>query len=298
MLIALLAVLAQDELALGESTWRPVAAAVEEPAPPAGMEPFEIRAWDSIVPDEAQTAAAWREWMSEVDAEPELPLVLRIGLSPINFIVEGTAWLLFPRRILVNGIVLFDQDASSEDFATIFWRELMRREMSFLAGLAHTVVATTNVELGIEEPDKHRFDKLQSRVPFDALKKAWRERFAIPKLELETVVEAVKTGEIIDVVLVPAAISAYAMRFGIEKKWRLGEDVRVAVSVERGTRIYKVATQDTYRRVASLSVNFLDLPVSLIFSIYGGTSGFDFGFIGIGTDLGAVIEAINGKNGR
>ena len=262
------------------------------------MADFERRAWDALVPSEEQTAAAWRGWMAEVDAEPELPLVLKIGLAPVNFLVEGSAWLFLPRRIIVNGVVLFDQDASSEDFATIFARELMRRELSFLAGLAGTVVVTTNVELGFDEPDKHRFDKLQSRVPFDALKKAWRERFSIPKLELETVVEAVKTGEIVDVVLVPAAISAYAMRFGIEKKWRPCDDVRIAVSVERGTRLYKVATQETYRRVASLSVNLFELPVSLIFCLYGGKQGLDLGFVGIGTDLSGVIEAINGKNGR
>jgi hypothetical protein len=256
------------------------------------------RAWfEALQPSEGELISGWRAWQQEIDAEPDTPLGVQIVLAPLNLLVEGSSFLFFPKRALFNGAVLFDQAAAKEDFGTIFLRTLIRREVAFLAGLGESSLSSTSVLVGLEEPDQSRFGPMQNKVIFDSLKRAYRERYNVPKMEFDTVVSAVQTGQWIDWIVVPAAISGYAYRFGIEKKMDLGHDATLQISIERGARIYKVATEETTRRVAGFSLNLFDLPISMVVVLDAGSGHMGFGFIGIGTDLNVVAEAINGRKG-
>ncbi len=251
----------------------------------------------AITPGREETDDEWRQWMATVDAEPELPFGLQVALAPVDLAVEGAAWLFFPRHVQFNGLVVFDQGATDEHFATILLRTFLKRETAFLASLSTSGLSTTSVELGYEQVDMTRFNGQQSKVIADSLKRAYRERFNVPRIELDTILSTVKTGEWIDWVVVPAAVSAYTARFGIERTWRVGDDVAIRFNISKGTWIYRAATSEMYGRLASFSIRAFDLPLCAIVVIDGGAGRLDFGFIGIGTDLGAAFEAINGAKG-
>lgn len=270
---------------------------LEGAAPSAGAGPYAEPPSVQLLPpaDEPETTGLelGLSLLWEIENEPRFfPTLTSVALFPATFVAEGLAWLLLPHSITLNGHTILDRDASREDLGTILVRTLVEREVKFLAGLGGTYVNTIDVELGLTEMDRTRFDRLQSRVIFDSVKRAYKERYHVPSMDLDTLVNTLSTGEWADFLIVPAVVSAYAARYGIDRKWQVLEDLRVQIHVEKATRLYKFATQDHGGQIGSLAINLFKLPVSFIFEAEMDRRGVVPGFAGIGTDLGVVLEAI------
>jgi hypothetical protein len=236
-------------------------------------------------------------WLQERERDPE-PLVLAagVGLWVPNFLVEGLAWLVTPERVVFNGQVLYDRSGGSPDFVDLFVRQLVRRETSFFAGIGNTELATVGVELGEEDVDASRFHDHQVRILFDSFKRTYRERFHMLPLDLDTAIATVSTGEWVDALLVPAAISVYAARFGIDRKFKFSDDIRLTLHMEEGNRAWRALVQDSHHHLGTASLNLFRLPVSVICDLEGNAGKFEFSFVGIGTDAAAVYEAVRGAD--
>ncbi len=271
-------------------------AALQEPWTWVDQPPAPAAPDDLFFPDDLHLVDEWRSWTHDVDERESQRTFAETVLCVPNAFAEGLASVA-PARISVNSLTIFDRTASRESFAAILMRNLLKRETAFLAGLSGSELSTTGVEAGIEEVDHTRFDAAQTRVIFEALRPTYRERFGLPRLDLETVLSAASTGEWIDLLLVPAAAGAFAYRFGVDWKWEPIPSFVIQLHLEKGSRLYALATEETSRRIASLSFGVSDFPLKAIVSLQGGHQGIDFEFIGIGTDLGAVIESVNGRKG-
>jgi hypothetical protein len=264
------------------------------PVMPELLEPSDVE----VVPLDLRVEELGLARLREIEDEPVLfPALSRILFGGPAFVLEGVAALTLPDRLTIGAQRIFDRGTGEDDLAWIFGRTLLRREISFLAGLGGSYVVTPGVEFGLEEVDTHRFDRLQQKVIYDSFKRAYRERYAIPAMEFDTVLEAAQSGSWLDYVVIPGLVSAYTAKFGLERKFHIGEDLRIQLSIEKGTRFYKVATQDHGGRLAAVAINLFDLPVSAIVSVDSLEKGIGLGFVGIGTDLNAVIEAVNGARG-
>ena len=233
--------------------------------------------------------------LRKIQDEPRFfPGLMHVVLLPATLASEGLGWLLLPHSITINGHTIFDRDASSEDLGSIFVRTFIEREIKFLAGLPSTYVATMNVELGLLEYDPSLFDRLQSRVIFDSLKKAYKERYRVPSLDLDTLISTLSTGEWIDFLVVPAVVSVYAARYGVDRKWQPCGDLRIQVHIEKAARMYKFATEKHGGEIGAVAINLFHLPVSFIVQTdRGARQFFDPMFVGIGTDLSVVVQGIN-----
>ena len=162
-----------------------------------------------------------------------------VALFAPNLLVEGLAALLIPTHLELNGQTLFDRSRQDEDFAATFVRQLVRKEQSFFARLGGSDLATFGVQNGTEEMDRDRFNAAQGRLFFDVLKKSYRERFNVPALDFDTALTVLRTGTWGDAVLVPAVLSAYTYRFGVDRKFKVSDDLRLEFHLDRGTRVLR-----------------------------------------------------------
>lgn len=233
------------------------------------------------------------EKLRQMEAESQLfPTVTRAILGLPMGLIEALTTAVAPDVIIVNDKQVFNQVAASEDLATISGRSIMKTELHFLAGIQRSYVNTIGVQLGTEEIDRRRFNRLQWRALFNGMKNAYRERYQIPSMDLDTILTAMSTGDWVDFIIVPAAVSVYAARFGIERKFRLGDDIRVELQIEKATRLQRAFMEDRGGRLLSASINFFRLPVSAIISLEGDHGGVGIGFVGIGTDINSALTAI------
>jgi hypothetical protein len=257
-------------------------------------EAVETADGDEGVPIDLRVEDVALDRLRELRNEPAVfPAFCRILFAGPAFLLEGITALTMPDRLIVGDQRIFDRGTGEDDLAWLFGRTLLRREISFLGGLGDSYLVTPGVETGAEPLDPHRFHRLQQKVVFDSLKRAYRERYQIPALELDTALGAISSGSWLDYVVIPGLFSAYTAKYGLDRKIRIGEDVRIDLSIEKGTRFYKVATQDHGGRLASVAINLFDLPLSAIVSVDSLEKGIGIGFVGLGTDLNAVIEAMN-----
>lgn len=270
-----------------DRVWLPFGIPSAAEAPPPGLLP---RVDEPDVP----AMVLGRSLLEDIRNEPRFfPGLMNVLLFPATFTTEALAWLLLPRSISLNGQTILDQDGGSEDIGSIFVRTFVEKEIHFLAGLSGTYVSTINVELGLQEYDHQRFDRLQSRVVFDSLKKAYKERYHVPAMDLDTVVGALSTGGWVDYLIIPAVVSGYAARYGFDRKWQLTDWLKVQLHVEKAERLYKFATEKHGGEIGAIAVNVFNLPVSVLFQADRGAHSFvEPAFIGIGTDLNVVLTAI------
>jgi hypothetical protein len=270
-----------------DRVWLPFGTALAAVPPPPRLLPPA---------DEPETPSVdlGRSLLESIENEPRFfPGLMNVLLFPATFTMEGLAWLLLPRSITFNGQTILDQDAARGDLGSIFVRVFVEKEINFLAGLSGSYVSTINVELGLQDYDHQRYDRLQSRVIFDSVKKAYKERYHVPAMDLDTLINALSTGEWVDFLIVPAVVSGYAARFGIDRKWQPCEDLKVQIHVVKAERFYKFAIEKHGGEIGAIAVNLFKLPVSVIFQADRGAHSFvDPTFIGIGTDLGVVLTAI------
>jgi hypothetical protein len=208
-----------------------------------------------------------------------------------DLLVEGAAALL-PTHLELNGQAFFDRSRRDDDFAATFFRLLVRKEQSFFARIGSSEVASFQVQDGLEEIDRHRFDAAQERLVFDVVKRAYRERFHVPEMDFDTAWTVARTGTWADAILIPTFLSAYAYRFGVDRKLKLTDDVRLEFHLERGTRIYRSLAGDAHHPIGALTLNLFRLPVSVICEIEGNEGRLGAGFVGIGTDLGTAMRAL------
>ncbi len=234
------------------------------------------------------------ESLFEDPPEEILEDIFRFALALPNLLIEGTASLLLPDRLQVNGVTLFDQSPGEEDFAAVFARQFLRRERAFLERLAESGAVVTSARTGSLEIDSHRFSALQVRTLADVVKRTYRERFHVPPLDLDQAVEALSTGTWADTVLVPAGMSLYAARFGLDRRFHLGSDVLVTLQVDRASRIWRSLTRDAHHTIATASLRLFRSPLALLLAVDGDAGRLEVGFIGIGTDIGAVFDALAG----
>ena len=233
--------------------------------------------------------------LREMEEEPVVfPQISRMVFAPANFVVEGLSYLMMPDSIRIGGQKVFDRGFVREDLGTIYARTLVKKEASFLAGLSDSDASSINVELGTEEMDLSRVRRRQNRVLIDSFKRAYKERYQLPPVDLDTLRESFTSGNWLDFVVIPTAFSVIVARQGIERKIRLSDDVRIDLTIEKGTRIYEAMRDHEGGRLAGLSINFFDLPFSPIMTVDSLEDGIGVGFAGIGTDLDAVTESING----
>lgn len=234
------------------------------------------------------------ESLFEDPPEEILEDFFRAALALPNLLIEGMTSLLLPDRLQVNGLTLFDQNPDREDFAAIFARQFVRRERAFLERLAESGVVVQSARTGSPEIDSHRFSALQVRTLADIVKRTYRERFHVPPLDLDQAAEALSTGTWADTLLVPAGLSLYAARFGLDRRIRLGEDLQLTVHVDRATRIWRSLSEDSHHTIGTLSLRVFRLPVSVLAAVDGNAGRLEIGFVGIGTDIGAVLDALAG----
>lgn len=237
--------------------------------------------------------------IQEMEDEPKFfPAVTRaiFGL-PLGLIEAATAAVV-PDTVIVNGKEVFNQATATDDMATLMVGTFVQAETRVLAGLRTSEINTFGTQMGTEDPERDRFTRLQWRGIFTAAKNAYRERYQVPALDLDTIASALSTGNWVDFVVVPTAVSLYAARFGIDRRIRLSDDARVDFRIEKVTRFRKVLTSDHGGRLFSASVNLFKLPVSAIVSIEAAPRGVGFEFIGIGSDLGAAISGITSGKPR
>jgi hypothetical protein len=229
----------------------------------------------------------------QMEAEPQLfPMLSRAIFGLPMGLLEALTNVAVPSVVIVNGKQVFNQVEPTEDLATIAGRTLLKAEMNFLASLPTSYINTAGVQNGTEDFDRDRLFRLQWRALFNGMKNGYRERYQIPSLDIDTVLSAVSTGDWVDFIIIPAAVSVYAARFGIDRKFKLGDDVRIELQIEKATRFQKVLTSDHGGRLVSASINFFKLPASIVVSLDADPHGLAFGFIGIGTDINTALCAI------
>jgi hypothetical protein len=229
----------------------------------------------------------------QTEAEPRLfPALCRGVLGLPLGLIEAVTDAVAPSVVIVNGRQVFNQVEPTEDLATIAGRTLLKAEMNFLASLPTSYIYTAGVQNGTEDFDRSRLFRLQWRALFNGMKNGYRERYEIPSLDIDTVLGAVSSGDWVDFIIIPAAVSIYAARFGIDRKLRLGDDVRIDLQIEKATRFQKVLTSDHGGRLVSASFNFFKLPASIVVSLDADPHGLGIGFLGIGTDINTALCAI------
>jgi len=231
--------------------------------------------------------------LQQLQAKPTLfPAISQAILGvPMGLLEALTTWTAAD-SIIVNGKQVFNQVAAEDDLATIAGNAILKAEMKFLGGLQTSYVTTTAVGMGTEEYDMRRVKRLQWRALAKGMKDAYRERYQVPALDIDTIVSTVSTGSWVDFIIIPAAVSAYAARFGIERKIKLADEIRMELHIEKLSRFQKVFVDHGGGRVLSLSINFFKLPVSAIVSLEGTPHGLGYAFIGIGTDINAALTTV------
>jgi hypothetical protein len=240
--------------------------------------------------------AAIGGWPPEDTGERWLAGFFRVTLAVPNLLVEGAAALFLPDRIVLNDVTLFQQGAAEGDFAALFARHFLRRESSFLSNLGTSGAIVFDPRLGREDLDPERFDAIQVKILADSFKRAYRDRFHVPALDADQVAAALSSGTWVDSLVIPAGLSLYTARFGIDRKWTFGEqDVRVHFHLERASRIYRSLTKDAHHMIGSLSIYFGDFPIGILVAADGNAGRAEIGFLGIGTDLGTVFDVLAGR---
>jgi len=231
--------------------------------------------------------------IQKMEMEPQFfPAVSRLILGvPTGLIEALTTWVV-PNGVIANDKQVFDQVSATEDLATIMGRSLLMAEMKFYGSIPRSYLWKTGAQLGNENLDTRRLNRYEVRAFFTGMKNAYRERFKIPALDLDTILSTVTTGDWVDFVIVPAVVSVYAAQFGIDRKFRISDDLRVDLQVEKATRFRKVMMSDHTGRLLSASINFFKLPVSVIVSVRGEVHGLGVEFIGIGTDINTALVAL------
>ncbi len=199
--------------------------------------------------------------------------------------VESVVSMLLPDRVEFNGLVLFDQSPpGGRNLGDILVDNFWKREVQFVARYAFD---STDAE-----PDWDEFRRGHARVAIDSLNRALRERYHMPSLDLDTVVSAFRGGDVVESIFVPAVSIAYVLRFGIDRRFKIGDAVDVYVQIERPTRIVRARRHGGEREIGSLSFRFFGLPMKLMGTLQVRDGGWELGFVGLGTDLATVHRAL------
>jgi len=273
-----------------------VLAQVDIAAPPP-IEPWDPGAvW--TVPFDLGAEDVALDRLREIEEAPVLfPTISRIVFGAPAFAIEGLTALL-PERLTLFERRLYDRRASTDDLAWRIGRTWAQREISALGRLRDSSITPIEVELGLVEPDRDKLERLQKKVLVDSFRRAGRERYAVAHLELDTALDITRTGGWLDYLIAPGLVTAYAARFGVDRRFRLTSDVRLEISIERGSKLLHAPKEDEEDEpVASVALNLFRLPVSAIVCLDRSEDGLELGFIGIGTDVYAAIEAVIGARG-
>jgi hypothetical protein len=212
-------------------------------------------------------------------------------------LLEALTTLIAPDSVIANDRLVFDQVSATDDLATLMAKSLITSEMRFYGSLKNSQIYKTGVQMGTEDFDSRRFNRLQYRALFNAMKNAYRDRYRIPALDLDTILSTVTTGDWLDVIIVPAAVSIYAAQFGFDRKIRISDEVRIELQIEKLARFRKVITSEHHGRLMGFSLNLFKLPVSTIVTVYSSGQGVGVEFIGIGTDINTAICTIFNHEG-
>lgn len=225
------------------------------------------------------------------------PTLSRVVFGAPAFVAEGVTALL-PDRLSLFERRVYDRGGGEDDLAWRIGRTWIHREISALGRLRDSYIVPMEVEMGLVEPDPDRLERMQRKVLIDSFRRAGRERYAVAHLELDTALEVARSGSWLDYVVLPGLVTLYAARFGVDRRFRLAEEIRLEVSVERASKLKETAEEgEDAVPVASVALNLFRLPVSLIASVDRGVDGVELGFIGVGTDVHAAIEAVLGAKG-
>jgi hypothetical protein len=244
--------------------------------------------WEGTYPDRLELGYAR---IQKLEDEPRfMPAMARLVFGIPTGLIEALTFRLVPDTVVANDKLVFDQDSASEDYAAILGRSLMTAEMKFYASIPRSYLWKFGAQMGSEDLDSRRLNRFEVRAFFSGMKNAYRERFGIPGLDLDTVMSTFTTGDWVDFFIVPVAVSLYAARFGVDRKLRITDEFRIDLQVERGARFVKVLTSRHAGRLVGASLNLFKIPASAIvsFSADGG-SHVGVEFVGIGTDLSTAI---------
>jgi hypothetical protein len=262
--------------------------------------PPPVETWDPgavwTVPLDLSAEDAGIDRLRELEEAPVLfPAISRVVFGPPAFVVEGVSALL-PERLSLFDLRLYDR-RGSDDLAWRIGRTWVQREISAFGRLRDGSIVPMEVELGLVEPDRDRLERMQKKALVDSFRRAGRERYAVAHLELDSALDITRTGGWLDYLIAPSLVALYATRFGVERRFRLASDVRVEISIERGSKLLRDPEDDEGEPVASLGLNLFRLPVSAIVCVDRTDDGVELGFIGIGSDVHAAIEAVVGAKG-
>lgn len=263
--------------------------------------PPPIETWDPgavwTVPLDLSAEDAGLDRLRELEEAPVLfPTLSRIVFGAPAFAIEGVTALL-PERLTLFERRLYDRRASADDLAWRIGRTWVHREITALGRLRDSSTVPMEVELGLVEPDRDRLERMQKKALVDSFRRAGRERYAVAHLELDSALDITRTGGWLDYLIAPSLVALYATRFGVERRFRLASDVRVEISIERGSKLLRDPEDNEGEPVASLALNLFRLPVSAIVCVDRTDDGLELGFIGIGSDVHAAIEAVVGAKG-
>jgi hypothetical protein len=245
-------------------------------------------------------------WFPEVQTEREEPLQLAplfvrrpravvadLLREPAAILDEIVRWAL-PRPIAFGDIVLFDPAAAEDPLEVIFLEELSRHQGDFFAEFDRTELLTIGVETYREDVDQGALTSRQRRLLVDTVRRAYKERYRIPALDLDSALAVATEGGAAEVYAIPIVTSAYAFQFGLRRTIRVGDDVVFGVQIEQGRRVWRVFTDDASHPIATVSLRLFRWPVAAICMIEGDEGRVEISFVGLGTDLQAAVEAVNG----
>lgn len=191
-------------------------------------------------------------------------------------------------RVLAVDVTSADGHLFSE-FTTFF----AEREIRFFAGFQNSYLYTPAVEMGSADVSWPDFLVEQRKVMFDVLKKTYFSKYKFRAEEhLHDTAFYLNEWQGVDFFVLPPLLGAYVYYRGLDKSFNLG-GTYMHVLIEPAQRF--ISHGDVVGGIALEWRPYKSFPVGIIASMGMYDHSPEFEFIGIGTSIGAVQQAIVGK---
>jgi len=175
------------------------------------------------------------------------------------------------------------------------WAEFMRqftdREARYLANFGESRANTWGFENGTEEGDMYELLLDQRKVFWDALRRTYVSRYKVQADEKirEEAWYLDRWGGA-DFVVLPPLLGAYVFYRGFDKKFSIA-GTKLFLSIEPVSEWYRPRHRDLPAAIA-LEWTMKDCPLGVIVSAGMHDRRYGLDFVGIGTSLGAVRQAL------
>jgi len=201
------------------------------------------------------------------------------------------AWEDDDQRSMVSRILDVQIGPRKDRIWAEFMRQFADREARYLGNFGDSRVNTWGFENRTEDADLHELLLDQRKVFWDALRRTYVSRYKIQADErIREEAWYVDRWSGADYAILPPLLGAYVFYRGLEKRFSIS-GTKLLLSVEPVSEWYRPHKHNLPAAVA-LEWTMKDCPLGVIVSagLHDGRYGLDF--IGIGTSLGAVRQAL------